>query len=310
LKSNQSKRAKNPCRRKGAGALAREVTAYVTAHGMSRKEARTYEFAPVVSIATERITRGVITRVVRWLRTDRNKDWHQAIGADFTDYLIERSGCVKQATLDVDRLAIERVTRKKVEFAVSTVPTIQVPRAYSNLQIEVLSEVAEPRLALSLRICGDSGVRAEELLTLGPTTAIHEDTRPWVPDRFAGRSGAFEIFCVVGKGGLKRRVAVRQCLAVEIKSAQLASPRIYVDRELRLKQYFDLLGGQNFSQAFSSLSMRALGFSNGGHGLRYSFAQRRLHELQLAGLSWDLSLDVLTQELGHFSQTNTLTYLR
>ena len=55
--------------------------------------------------------------------------------------------------------------------------------------------------------------------------------------------------------------------------------------------------------------MRELGFSFGGHGLRYCFAQGRLLDLICIGHSPDKSLKILAQELGHFSVTNTLTYL-
>ncbi len=53
-----------------------------------------------------------------------------------------------------------------------------------------------------------------------------------------------------------------------------------------------------------------LGRSTGAHGLRHSYAQERLDELQRAGLSQDLALTTVSQEMGHFRAEITETYLR
>lgn len=82
------------------------------------------------------------------------------------------------------------------------------------------------------------------------------------------------------------------------------------DRSADLDSFYDLLNGQAFSDAFSSLSSGVLGFSYGAHGLRHGFAQRRRDELLCMGLSFDEALEVLSQELGHFDTKNTLSYLR
>ena len=152
--------------------------------------------------------------------------------------------------------------------------------------------------------------RAGELLTLASPTLVHEDRRNWCPQRFAGRASPYEVFTVTGKGGLKRQVAVSKILAIEVWKRQLPAPRVVEDREANVVKHFDLLGGQAFSQAFSAHSKNTLGFSNGAHSLRHTFAIRRMIKLQIDGMDWDEAIQVLANELGHFSKTNTLCYLR
>ena len=59
----------------------------------------------------------------------------------------------------------------------------------------------------------------------------------------------------------------------------------------------------------SAASERALGWSTGAHGLRHSYAQERMAELQ-ASLSRDAALTTVSQEMGHFRPEITETYLR
>lgn len=225
-------------------------------------------------------------------------------------YLNERAEVVAQATLDVDRLALQRVLRFEIPFVVSKVKTQLVPRAYEALHVGVLSKFAEKELAFAIGLAANGGLRAAELLTLAPADLVAEDKRPWHQSRFAGRDDAFELFAVVGKGGLKRKVAIPKILALRLHQKRLAAPRSFIDREVRGVQYFDVLGGHRFSQYFSQHSLSLLGFSTGAHGLRHYFAQRRLVELQKAGLTGPDALQVLSHELGHFSVTNTRKYLR
>lgn len=55
--------------------------------------------------------------------------------------------------------------------------------------------------------------------------------------------------------------------------------------------------------------MNALGWSRGAHGVRHSYAQERMAELQ-RGLRYDDALEVVSQELGHFRPGITREYLR
>ena len=51
-------------------------------------------------------------------------------------------------------------------------------------------------------------------------------------------------------------------------------------------------------------------FSNGGHGLRHSYAQERMAELKSLGLARAIALETVSQELGHFRAEITEVYLR
>ena len=57
-------------------------------------------------------------------------------------------------------------------------------------------------------------------------------------------------------------------------------------------------------------STTVLGWSKGGHGLRHSYAQDRVMELQTLRLSQEAAKEVVSQELGHFRPEITDTYLR
>ena len=69
-------------------------------------------------------------------------------------------------------------------------------------------------------------------------------------------------------------------------------------------------GGQTWSQSFSAASKMELGFSNGAHGLRHSYAQNRMKELQLSGMRYDEARRTVAQEVGHFDKKTTEAYLR
>ena len=66
----------------------------------------------------------------------------------------------------------------------------------------------------------------------------------------------------------------------------------------------------NWSNSFSAAANRSLGWSEGAHGLRHSYAQERMHELQKSGLSRDRALETVSQEMGHFRPSITEIYLR
>jgi uncharacterized protein YoaH (UPF0181 family) len=68
--------------------------------------------------------------------------------------------------------------------------------------------------------------------------------------------------------------------------------------------------GQALSQAFSKASQTTFGDSNGLHGVRHSYAQERMRELQALGKSYDQSIAIVSQELGHFRPDITEVYLR
>lgn len=298
-----------PCKkakRVGAGALARRLTAGVTRHGTTKRQPGSDQV--IRSVGTERVTRAGIKLYIRWLRS-KGKDWHEQTMDDVTDYLDYRATRVEQTTLDGDRLALSRVLREKIQYVVSCLPRDRPPRALQPIHVEALLLSAHEDLRLSIELCLRSGLRAMELLTLAPTNLLSEDTRPWHPMRFHGRDN-YRYFTVVGKGQLKRLVAVPPEIADRLDAKRLVRPERFTDRECHGIRYFDLVGGHEASYRFSKLSLETLGFSTGLHGLRHTFSQTRVVELQLAGVAWKEAVRALSCELGHFSTANTMTYLR
>ncbi len=117
-------------------------------------------------------------------------------------------------------------------------------------------------------------------------------------------------YVVTGKGGLRRAVVLEVELAVALEKLRLPIPEIKREREINYLKRYSTIGGQKFSQRFTRLSVQLFGWSTGAHGLRHSFAQDRIQYLQSEGFYFDDALQIVAQELGHFSTKNTLSYLR
>lgn len=64
------------------------------------------------------------------------------------------------------------------------------------------------------------------------------------------------------------------------------------------------------SNSFSAASKRTLGWSHGAHGVRHTYAQTRMEELQQLGRIYQEALEIVSQELGHFRRDITEVYLR
>ena len=134
------------------------------------------------------------------------------------------------------------------------------------------------------------------------------DPRPALSCKFLGRTGS--RYTVTGKGGLVREVSIPAELAPRLEALRLEQPRAVTDRGVFYQQHYAIAGGDAWSASVTRASQRALGWSTGAHGLRHSFAQERMRELQHAGLSRDIALETVSQEMGHFRSEITETYLR
>lgn len=194
------------------------------------------------------------------------------------------------------------VTRSEKETHLST-------RSYTQAQVGRIALAQSERNSLATQIAHCSGLRAHELLTIRPENERPAAThREWRPERFAGREG--ERYTVAGKGGLVREVLLSRELAARLEATRLGEPRPVTDRGVNYRQQYDLAGGRARSQSFSAASQRELGFSNGAHGLRHSYAQERMEELQGRGMSYEQAKGTVAQEVGHFSAETTEAYLR
>ncbi|GGW98150.1 hypothetical protein GCM10007391_35070 [Alteromonas halophila] len=113
-----------------------------------------------------------------------------------------------------------------------------------------------------------------------------------------------------GKGGLVRNVLIPTHLAERLENQRFKQPVTIVDRQINYLQRYDIGAGKKWSDSFSRASKRALFFSTGGHGLRHSYAQERMAELNQLGFARTVALQTVSQEMGHFRSQITEVYLR
>ena len=247
-------------------------------------------------------------------------EWGQAHGAatlaewkmdQAIAYLEDRAEVVSQKTLDMDRQALQILPH------IETLPRIRTEleqedlagRAYSEAQVEAIAEAQIEHNRLATEIAYTAGLRAHELYTLAPVEEQPASThREWSDDRFDGREG--ERYTVVGKGGLVREVCIPNALAERLEATRLDEPKEVLDRGIAYHTRYAIGGGNAWSASFSRASERELGYSTGGHGLRHSYAQERVEELQRSGYAYRDTLATVSQEMGHFRPDITKVYLR
>ena len=244
-----------------------------------------------------------------YLREHRLGDLPGATDQEARQYLAERSHRVGQKTLDLDRQAIQMHLGLRLEVVRSDRESALSTRSYTPAQVERIASAQSEANGLATRLAYHAGLRAHELLTLRPAgERSASGHRQWSADRFAGREGV--RYTVVGKGGLVREVLLTRELASAVEARRLEEPRLVVDRGVQYVQCYTIGGGRSWSQSFSSASRRELGFSNGGHGLRHSYVQERMDELQRRGMAYEQARATVAQEVGHFAGETTEAYLR
>ena len=244
-----------------------------------------------------------------YLREHRLGDLPGATDQEARQYLAERSHRVGQKTLDLDRQAIQMHLGLRLEVVRSDRESALSTRSYTPAQVARIASAQSEANGLATRLAYHAGLRAHELLTLRPAgERSASGHRQWSADRFAGREGV--RYTVVGKGGLVREVLLTRELAAAVEARRLEEPRLVVDRGVQYVQCYTIGGGRSWSQSFSSASRRELGFSNGGHGLRHSYVQERMDELQRRGLAYEQARATVAQEVGHFAGETTEAYMR
>lgn len=263
-----------------------------------------------------------LTNVAQWL-----KDEHRA-GREAGDlksltvdqavaYLEQRGETVGQKTLDQERQAIQLMQAhvsgrlaegERLPVVRSELAQAESSRSYTPEQVAAVADRQHEPNALATQIAHAAGLRAHELLTLRPAHERPADERPTRDEKFAGRDG--ERYTVVGKGGLCREVSLPRDLTDRLEATRLPEPRAVTDRGVHYQQAYAIGGGQRWSNSWSQASNAALGWSNGAHGVRHSYAQERMGELQRGGLAYRDALETVSQEMGHFRPDITEVYLR
>ncbi len=261
------------------------------------------------SVGTARNYQQALTVFAKYLQRHHLGDLHSITIETARQYLHERATEVSQKTLDLDRQAIQIHMGTRLDVVRSSKETHLSTRSYSAAQVERIASAQSRRNGLSTLIAYNCGLRAHELLTIRLADERKASShREWSNERFTGRDGI--RYTVIGKGGLIREVLLSRQLSVLLEQTRLQEKRQLTDRGVFYSQFYDLSGGRAWSQSFSSASTRELGFSNGAHGLRHSYAQERMEELQRNGMSYESAKATVAQEVGHFDQKTTEAYLR
>ena len=269
------------------------------------------------SVGTGRSYHQALTRAAEYASSERIPGGlHGLFREDAIRFLETRGQVVGQKTLDLDRQALQAFLRSIGKLQPSErLPVIKSEqtqalqsRAYTREQVRRIAAHQRKANALATEIAYAAGLRAHELITLQPAKERRADSRPARNEKFLGRSGS--RYVVVGKGGLVREVLVPLDLAERLETLRLEAPNLVADRGVYYKQHYKLPGGHSWSQSVSAASQRALGWSTGAHGLRHSYAQQRMAELQSMRLLRSEALETVSQELGHFRPEITEVYLR
>jgi len=284
----------------------------------TRAIARVQRAGALRSIGTTRGYRDALVRAADYAKSERIKGGLHALTRDqVISYLEKRGQLVGQKTVDLDRQACQVFLRttgalqasERLPVIKSELAQVLQSRAYTKDQVQLVAKAQRARSALATQIANVAGLRAHELLTLRPIAERRPDPRPSRPEKFFGRDRGAS-YTVVGKGGLVREVVLPRVLANQLEARRLREPTRVTDRGVFYSQHYDISGGHAWSASYSAGSKRALGWSTGAHGLRHSYAQERMRELQRSGLMRADALEVVSQEMGHFRTGITEVYLR
>lgn len=237
-------------------------------------------------------------------------------------FLALKEKTVGQKTCEKYKQAIQAYLRARGDLpADSYLPQVSsakpqklIHRAYTAKQVELIKQHLSESVVFSTELAYRCGLRAHELLTLRRADEkqadkrFHDDGREKkTPFKFADRDGI--RYVVTGKGGLTREIRIPKQLAEQLENKRYPEPVVITDRGIRYQQHYEVVGGKRFTDCFRRASIRALGWSTGAHGLRHSYAQERMRELQ-HHCNYSLSKETVSQELGHFRPDITDAYLR
>lgn len=276
--------------------------------GMTRKEAKKKGF--IASLGTARAYTGCLSSYFEWLQLNEIATEEQDHKKHVVNFLEEISETLGQSYLNQHCQAL------KVIFKIHSLPRITAikqneyfKRSYSWSEVKEIIKFQNESNAIATLITYSCGLRAHELVTLRlASESSRSKSRPWRNDLFTGVVD-FEAYVVTGKGGLRRYVALPKYLSALLESRRHEETKV-VDRGIWYKKIYDISYGQKFSNSFSKASKKALGFSNGAHGVRHSYVKRRVSKLLDLNFCLSDAMLICSQEVGHFRPLITLCYLR
>jgi integrase len=241
-----------------------------------------------------------------------------------TQYLLEKAAGVRQSQLDQARQSLEamishfsgaKVSLERIRSEVGQKGDLASgSRYYTKEQVQMIASAQTERNAVATRVAAEAGLRAHEL---GNIRRLEEaeragdiSRRQFSEWRFVGADGRTERYAVTGKGGITIEVRLSPETAQLLESFRREHPVAISDRGISYWSRYDIGSGRAWSQSFRDASRRELGWSRGAHGLRHSYAQDRMVEIQSKGATWHDALHAVSNELAHLSPETTKTYLR
>lgn len=278
---------------------------------------KTLQGTHLKSVGTVHNYEAALSRVAQFANRELGISLREMTIQDALIYLDTRSEDVGQKTLDMERQAIQAMLQfstkrmpegERLPVVKSEQQQILKSRAYTSEQVSLVAGIQKLQNALPTQLAHAAGLRAHELFTLRQACERQPNKRPARAEKFTGRKGL--LYTVQGKGGLIRHVLLPNHLATALESLRLNTPRQMTDRNVRYIQHYAIGAGKNWSQSFSRAAKKALGWTEGAHGVRHSYAQERMTELVKSGLLRNDALEIVSQEMGHFRPEITETYLR
>ncbi|MBJ6752700.1 site-specific integrase [Geomonas anaerohicana] len=267
-----------------------------------------------LNVGTERNAKQSLSLFADWLSSERRGDLRTCERQAAIEYLEQRAEIIQQKALDQDRQSLDRLMvyrggQESLPRIQSERDRILKGRAYTAEQARLIAAGQRSFHATTTELSFRCSIRAHEAYTLMRADEMaRSDRRSWRNDLFSGRDGV--LYTVTGKGGLSRWICVPHDLAARLEERRLETPRQVTDRGVRYLQHYDIGAGQAWSQSVSSAARRQLGWSNGAHGLRHSYAQERVKELQASGYGYRDAKEICSMELGHFRSSVVEWYLR
>jgi integrase len=172
-----------------------------------------------------------------------------------------------------------------------TLPVFEGSRAYSDVPT-LIAAIKNDQVHLAVRILSESGSRIAE-----GTKITAAQLRGASVDRYTGSEHGDYSF--VGKGGRS--------------NIGHLSPETYRDLQRHIEQHGSFTVSRQVVRDALKSAAGQTGQVNGytgAHGLRWTFAQNRMQELQSHGISRDEALAVVSSEMGHNRPEITEIYLR
>jgi len=271
----------------------------------------------IKAVGTFRNYKQALTQVAQALKDANMPSLNNLTPQIANDYLASRALEVKQSPLDLERQAMQSLLchfnhqlgeKETLPIVKSELKEVLQSRAYTEHQVGRVAENQREHNSLATEIAHAAGLRAHELLTILPISERSPDDRPAHEAKFEGREG--KAYTVAGKGGLRREIRIPDALSQRLEATRLPEPQQVRDRTIFYERCYAIGGGKAWSNSFSRVSKSNLGWSNGAHGVRHSYAQERMHELQSSGYEYREALTITSQEMGHFRPEITKVYLR